>query len=81
LKNTTEVESFAWLDAIEQHPSTSSADSLVALGMLGVATDRTPDEMDEGALRLHIAGFLRTVAIDGNEYAYEFAMPPETVAA
>ncbi|MFD9666071.1 hypothetical protein ACFWAY_31355 [Rhodococcus sp. NPDC059968] len=80
MKTTTGVDAFAWLDAIESHPSTSSADSLVALGMLGVATDRTPEEMDEGTLRLHVAGFLRPVAIDGNDYTYELAIP-EAVAA
>ncbi|GCE42770.1 hypothetical protein Rhow_006899 [Rhodococcus wratislaviensis] len=81
METTTGVDTFDWLDAIERHPATSSADSLVALGMLGVATDGTPDEMDEGALRLHFAGFLRPVAIDGNEWTYQLAVPPETVAA
>lgn len=37
--------------------------------------------MDEGALRLHFAGFLRPVAIDGNEWTYQLAIPPETIAA
>jgi hypothetical protein len=81
LKTTTGVDTFAWLDAIDQHPTTTDADLLAAHGLLGVDIDRTPEEADESTLRLHFAGFLRPDAIDGNEWRYQLAIPPETVAA
>ncbi|KXF54644.1 hypothetical protein AXA44_40550 [Rhodococcus sp. SC4] len=81
MKTTTGVDTFAWLDAIDQHPTTTDADLLAAYGLLGVDIDRTAEEADESTLRLHFAGFLRPVAIDGDEWTYELATPQEAVAA
>ncbi|EKT81849.1 hypothetical protein WSS_A15194 [Rhodococcus opacus M213] len=69
-----------WLEAIDKHEFTTDVDLLAAYGLLGVDIDRTPEEADESTLRLHFAGFLRPVAIDGNEYTYEFAIPPAIAA-
>ncbi|MDI9940869.1 hypothetical protein QM806_36530 [Rhodococcus sp. IEGM 1351] len=80
MKATTGVDTFDWLDAIERHHTTTDADLLAAYGLLGVEIDRTPEEADESALRLHVAGFLRPVAFDGSEYTYELSIP-DAVAA
>jgi hypothetical protein len=75
------VDNYDWLEAVDQHPKTTTADLLVAYHVLGARTDRTPEQLDESTFRLHLFGFLRPIDIsdDGRTYTYEFLMPEEIV--
>jgi hypothetical protein len=71
------VDSYDWLEAIDAHPNTTTADLLAAYHVLGAETDRTPEQLDESAFRLHLFGFLRPIDIsdDGRTYVYELRIP------
>ena len=77
----TQVDSHEWLTEIDQHASTTPTDLLTAYAVLGVTTDLTEAQEAEGTLHLTLQGFLRVVAIEGDEWTYQAAMPPVAVAA
>jgi hypothetical protein len=72
---TTTIDIHKWLTAIDQHPGMTNAELLTGYGIVGVETDQTPEQGDASAWRLHLAGFLWPIAIDGDEYTYGLQIP------
>jgi hypothetical protein len=72
-----DVDSYEWLEAIDQHPRLTSEDVLAAYHHLGVETELTEQQLDESTFRLQLAGFLWPVAIsdDGRTYTYQAQIP------
>jgi hypothetical protein len=76
------VDNYDWLQAIDDHPRTTTEDLVGAYAFLGIKTDRTPEQVDAAVFSLVVYGFLKTVAIsdDDRTWTYELRMP-EKVAA
>jgi hypothetical protein len=71
---TKSITNHDWLEAVDQHPETTTADLLTAYHLVGAATDQTPEQIDKGTFRLHLLGFLRP-GTEGDTYSYEFRVP------
>ena len=71
------VDNFDWLDAIDDHPETTTVDVLAAYHIIGTPAGITTEQLDTATFRLQVYGFLRPVAIsdDGRTWTYELHIP------
>jgi hypothetical protein len=69
------IDTHQWLTAIDDDPRMTGAELLTGYRILGAETDQTAEQFEESSIRLHFAGFLRPVAIDGDTYTYELRIP------
>lgn len=69
------VDNFDWLDAIDDHPETTTVDVLAAHHIVGTPTDIPTEQLDTATFRLQVYGFLRPAAIDGRMWTYELHIP------
>src|ERR1700757_1862638 len=76
------MDNYDWLQAIADHPHTTTDHLVGAYAFLGTKTDRTPEQVDEAVFRLQLLGFLVVVGISDDERTYPYAIRiPNTVAA
>lgn len=66
-----------WLEAIAQHPKTTSTQLLAAYAALGTETDLTDEQVHEELFWLQMLGFLVPVEIsdDGQTWTFELRVP------
>ena len=62
-----------WLQAIADHPAMRDEDLLAAYHLLGVKTDRTPEQLDASTFRLQVWGFLDVVDVSDDGLTYTYA--------
>ena len=76
------VDTHEWLQAIDDHPNTTTEHLVGAYAFLGAKTDRTPEQVDKAVFSLLVRGFLKTVAIsdDDRTWTYSLQIPNAVVA-
>jgi hypothetical protein len=76
------VDNYEWLQAIDDHPHTTTEDLGGAYAFLGAKTDRTEEQVSESVFTLQLLGFLEVVGISDEDrtYTYELRMPDKVAA-
>lgn len=71
-RERTTMDNYDWLQAIDDHPHTTTEDVSAAYHDIGTETGLTPEQLDRHTFRLQLLGFLKVVDIsdDGRTYTY-----------
>jgi hypothetical protein len=76
------MDNYDWLQAIDDHPQTTTDHLVGAYAFLGAKTDRTEEQVSESVFMLQVLGFLGVVDISDDDRTYTYALRlPDKVAA